>query len=107
MGYERIKNLEKIFKISREEAKEIDSLMTGIRKVSGNKVDKMLKRINKLIGGYGVEPIRNESQETVALYINMGNTYDTTILFNRKTKMPMITTMGDFVERNILKYKII
>jgi hypothetical protein len=111
MGYERIKVLENEFRLSREEAKEIDTLMTKIRKVSGREVEKIMKRINELINGFGVESIRGDYvshfwQDTVALYVNMGDTYDTTILFNTNTKMPMITDMGYFVEKNTRKYNI-
>jgi len=112
MGYERQKRLLQVFSISKEEAKEIDLLLSKIRKVSGAKAEVMLKRINKLIGGYGVEAIRGSSfrrgyyGDIVALYINKGDTYDTTIIFNTITKMPMIASMGYFVEKNMRKYNI-
>ncbi len=112
MGYKRIKRLRTIFILTKEEAKEIDQFMTKIRKVSGNNAEEIMKRISRLIGGYSIESIRGNSWssrfwgDTVAIYINKGDTYDNTILFNTRTKMPMITTMGDFVERNNNRYNI-
>lgn len=52
-------------------------------------VDKRLERINEILGGHGIEPIRHESawvsqyyQDIIALYVNMGDTYSDTIVYD-------------------------
>lgn len=69
-----------------------------------------LEEINKLLGGYGTEAIRGEWQngywcDIVAAYVNMGDTYNPTVLQIRgdhsfQSSRFIISTWGDFVERN-------
>jgi hypothetical protein len=50
-----------------------------------------------------VEAIREEKSgmgKVVAEYVNMGDTYNATILYNVKSQNFYVTTWGDFVERN-------
>lgn len=71
--------------------------------------DTRMKRMDELLGGYGVEALRGEWKngywgDVVATYINFGDTYDTTIVCLRTGSSRwdcryMITSYGDFVER--------
>jgi len=68
-------------------------------------VDKKMKEANELFGGYGVEPLQDEDAyvnkywyNTIALYVNMGDTYDLTILYDTENEIFVVTSMGDFYE---------
>jgi hypothetical protein len=75
-----------------------------------------LEAINELLGLYGTEAIRGEWQngywcDIVAAYCNTGDTYALTVIelrgdgFSRSSSF-LISTIGDFVERNQEKYGI-
>lgn len=61
---------------------------------------KTMQDLNDLLGGFGVEPIRNpeDSDDIVAEYINTGDTYNTTILRDIETGEFLLTTWGDWLE---------
>lgn len=68
-------------------------------------VEDAMKWANKILGGYGVENIRDERnfvshywQDTVLLYVNMGDTYDPTLCYDTDDKEYFIGSWGDFVE---------
>ena len=42
----------------------------------------------------------------MALYVNMGDSYAGTLLFNTITKKFSLTTWGDFAEKNAKRYGI-
>ena len=74
-------------------------------------VDSTLELLNRKIGGYGVEAIEGNwhdryYQNIVALYVNMGDTYVATVLYNTVTDTFSVTSMGDFVEANTRRYGI-
>lgn len=75
-----------------------------------------LEAINALLGLYGTEAIRGEWQNgywcnIVAAYCNTGDTYAVTVLhirgdgWNEQGKF-IVTTIGDWIERNERKYDI-
>lgn len=76
-----------------------------------------LDAINDLLGLYGTEAIRGEWQngywcDTVAVYCNAGDTYRTTVIqvrgesrFDRSRFI--VSSWGDFVERNQERYSIL
>lgn len=53
-----------------------------------------LKLLNYLIEGHGIE----YDEESQISYINMGDMYNTTILFNEDSEEYTIGTMGDYIE---------
>jgi len=64
-----------------------------------------LKAISNIIGGYGVESIRGNyvSQywhDTQLLYVNMGDTYTPTILYDTETERWLYLSWGDWVEKH-------
>lgn len=69
-----------------------------------------LEAIDKLLGTYGTEAIRGEWQngywcDIVAVYCNTGDTYALTVIQVRGESSYsysrfIVSTMGDFVERN-------
>jgi hypothetical protein len=76
-------------------------------------VDRTMDLANELLDGHGIEAIRGEYHvdnyyfDTVALYVNMGDTYNATLFYETDTGRFKVTTMGDWVEKNQRKYSII
>lgn len=69
-------------------------------------VDERMNKINSLMDGHGVEAITWEGEHVskywmniIALYVNMGDTYDMTVLYETETEEFTISSWGDFVER--------
>ncbi len=62
--------------------------------------------LNELLEMHGAEAIRSTSGQIVAEYLNAGDTYSATLIFNHKTEAFQLSTMGDFVERNQRRYSI-
>lgn len=75
-----------------------------------------LEAIDKLLGTFGTEAIRGEWQngywcDIVAAYCNAGDTYALTVMqvrgeFSFQSSRFIISSWGDFVERNQEKYAI-
>ena len=68
-----------------------------------------IEAINEVLGGYGIESIRNESnwvshywQDTCFLYVNMGDTYTPTILYDTRKDRYIVSDFGTVVETNNL-----
>jgi hypothetical protein len=111
MGYPSINTLLRIG-ISKEQCKEIRAILTG--KVNPDEYceewinecyhrpglhELKMYAINKVMHGFGVEyiPGGNNSKSPSIEYINMGDTYTTTICFvNGKYR---VCSWGDIVER--------
>ena len=69
-------------------------------------VDEILEEANKILNGFGVEPITDENAfvnkyyyDIIGLYVNMGDTYDKTIVFDTERQKFLITSWGDFYEK--------
>jgi hypothetical protein len=79
---------------------------------NSDKVDKVLEEVNRLTDANGIEPINgdyhvdNFYHDIVALYVNMGDTYETTLLYETDKDRFLVTSWGDWVEHNERKYKI-
>jgi hypothetical protein len=63
-----------------------------------------LEDANRLLKGHGVEPIRGRNeggywQDVVALYVNMGDTYNATVLYDVEASEFLVTSYGDWVEQ--------
>lgn len=71
---------------------------------NGNPND--IRRIDTLMKGFGVEPI-NGYNGIVALYVNMGDTYDLTVIYDMIIGKYIISDFGEFVERNQSRYGIV
>jgi hypothetical protein len=56
-------------------------------------VERLLSAINETMQGHGVEHIGEN-----ALYVNTGDTYSPTLLYDYSTGTIRLTTWGDFVE---------
>jgi hypothetical protein len=97
-----IERITKYLRISRTEAKIIKKLAQD----SG--AERALNYANKVMGGSGVEAIQDESiwtshywQNTGLLYVNMGDTYDTTLCYDTETEIMFIGSWGDWAEKKL------
>ena len=76
-----------------------------------DRVDKALAEIDEIIDGHGVEAIRgawvdNYYGDVVGLYVNTGDTYNNTVVYDTTEDRFDVTTMGDWVESYSDKYEI-
>ncbi len=85
------------------ESARIARMIAGVRGNS-DRADKVLEEVNRLVDGHGIEAIRDENAwdnyygDTVALYVNMGDTYETTLLYDTRTHEFQVTSWGDWYE---------
>lgn len=73
-----------------------DVLNRGARGDQG--VSKVLRMADRVLGGFGVEELSPEYGTVIALYVNMGDTYASTVLYDTESGEFMVTTWGDFFE---------
>jgi len=71
-----------------------------------------MKHANYVMMAFGVEALRDENawvdgywQNTIALYVNKGDTYDTTLLYDTENNRFLITSWGDFYESWLYKHQ--
>ena len=60
--------------------------------------------LNEVLGGHGIEAIRGDGWDsfygdTAALYVNQGDTYAETLLYDIDRGKWLVTTVGDWIER--------
>lgn len=64
---------------------------------------RLMTALNEILDGYGIESIRKDGAAyPIAEYVNMGDTYNTTIVYKLDTGTIQVTSYGDFVEVNRL-----
>ena len=66
-------------------------------------IERAMRALNEEMHGFGVECIKGEYidkfwDDVIATYVNMGDTYNTTILFDTRTDLFKVTSHGDWVE---------
>lgn len=75
-------------------------------------VNDRLEAINKALSAYGIEDIRGGKHwhhyycDICALYVNMGDTYIPTIVYDAIKGKFIVCSWGDFVEKHQTKYQI-
>jgi hypothetical protein len=65
-------------------------------------IDSMMEEINTLIQGHGVECYDPESDNSIHpkyLYVNSGDCYRLTVIFNTETKRFIYSDIGTIIER--------
>jgi hypothetical protein len=98
----KAEELAREWQIDEADAEQVLKLVK--RPGSDNSADRTMEKINKLIGGFGVEAIRSEEAwdrfwtDIVAICVNMGDTYDLTVVYDVDEGKCIITTWGDWVE---------
>ena len=67
--------------------------------------DRILQRVDQILECHGVEPIRSEDHwdgcwgDIVALYVNTGETYDLTLIYDTRSGDFLVESWGDWVEK--------
>lgn len=92
-------------------AKELVDALAAPGKVSDNDdefvkaVDEAMEKANEILDGHGVEGASGDGadfgpywKDTILVYVNLGDTYDTTILFDPDEEEFSVGSWGDFVE---------
>jgi hypothetical protein len=74
-------------------------------------VEQAMDRIDEILHGYGVESIRGNTwdgfwTDCIALYVNMGDTYTPTVLYDVNKDVFVVTDWGTWVEINQDRYDI-
>lgn len=108
-----VASLKKFFgrDLSDADAVALRAVLASVDVRNTKSVDEALDTANRLTSAHGVAAIRGKYVdryfgEIVALYVNMGDSYAGTLLFNTITKRFSLTSWGDFVEKNSERYKI-
>lgn len=76
------------------------------------KIDIALDTCNAILHGYGVEAIRDNQWENGyymdigLLYVNMGDTYIPTVVYDTRKKQWYVTSWGNIIERNEKRFSL-
>jgi hypothetical protein len=89
-------------------ARKIHNLLSNA--VDHTTIDIALEEINTILKGFGVESMRDKQhrpyyQDIGLLYVNMGDTYATTICFDTRKRRFFVCSMGDFIEHEPKRFK--
>lgn len=97
-----------VLRVSNEQAKAVMQALHAIEGIPGASeadVDTVLDAMNAALGGFGVEALPVEGawvdsyyRNFVALYVNQGDTYDPTVVFDTETGEFSLMSWGDFLE---------
>lgn len=95
------KTLLKYFDISTADAKKLSALIKSAN--DPTTVDKALNEADKILQGFGVEAIKDNGRDSYycdigLLYVNKGDTYTTTLVYDTRKKRFIIAAWGDIVE---------
>lgn len=112
-----VKTLESVLRVDRTVAKKVRLALEGPGALPvdhdkyrqhynpPSKLDRMLDAVNLLVEGFGIEPIRQAGGDCggywgdiVALYVNTGDTYSGTVLFDVDRDTFYATDYGTWVE---------
>jgi hypothetical protein len=77
-----------------------------IKTASYEEVDSIMEKINEELRGYGVESIPMEDyylnsyyMNIIGLYVNMGDTYDLTLIYNTVDNRLTLWNWGDYLQQ--------
>ena len=105
------KNMQGFLGLGTKESKEIAQ---ELKRAAGDStaVDSILEKLNKRLNGFGIESIEGDYQvdryyyNIVLLYVNKGDTYDETFLYETDTGKFYVGSWGDWVELKGKKYRV-
>ena len=100
-----VKTIENSIADCREDAKEIRKLM----ETYWHRPRKLLSKVNNFLGACGVEYLEPENysqhEDNGVYYVNMGDTYISTLCYDAKYDRIFISCWGDIVERYPKRFK--
>jgi hypothetical protein len=79
--------------ISKAQASEIKDLMEE------GFIHRVLRRADEALNGHGVEYLNSRDDTSPVAYVNRGDTYDTTLMFDYEKGRFLVGSWGDLVER--------
>ena len=87
---------------------EIEKMISKVNTNDEEAVDEAMDKFNEMLGGYGIEAIHDGDQpvsgpggyymDILLLYVNMGDTYATTVCFDTNECEMFVGSWGDAVE---------
>ena len=80
-----------------------DAQMLKAKMDAGDTVRSILSAADRILNGYGVESIPGVGG--ALSYVNMGDTYHDTLIFDRKTNRFVVSSWGDIVERQPRRFE--
>lgn len=106
------KNIQSILGLEAPEAKE---LARALKEAAGSPeaVDAVLDKTSTRLDGFGVEVVNGDYQvdryyfSIVLLYINRGDTYDDTLLYETDTEKFYVGSWGDWAEAKGARYRVL
>jgi hypothetical protein len=91
-----VKTMSEGLRISKADAQRLKEMMdTGAPRI--------LQAADKVMNGHGVERISGVGGGL--MYVNMGDTYDTTLIYDYKTNRFVVSSWGDIVERHPRRFE--
>jgi hypothetical protein len=102
--------LTRIQGVTPEKAKQIKKLIDDASDAKG--VEDAFEQIDTIMGGDGVETVQGGTgsvrywMDTVLVYVNLGDTYDTTLCYETRKGNWFVGSWGDWVERYGEKYAV-
>ncbi len=94
-------------KIGQDKADELAKrLKEALVSEDEDAIDDAMDFANEVLDGNGVEGVKGEGadvdkywRDTILLYVNQGDTYDTTVMYDTENEEFVIGSWGDFVEQ--------
>jgi hypothetical protein len=80
-----------------------DAQMLKAKMDAGDTVRSILSAADRIIGGYGVDSIPGVGG--ALSYVDMGDAYHDTLIFDRKTNRFVVSSWGDIVERQPRRFE--
>lgn len=116
MATPSVKSLKEWLGLDDAQAKELKAALNrwhnAYGRDSADEADEVLKLADHFMDAHGTEPIRGDYHvdgyyyDVVALYVNTGDAYSATLLYETEPERFILTTWGDWVEKNERKYRI-
>ena len=82
----------KVLGITKEQATALKSMMED------GYIKRTLTRAGEMLDGFGVEYLVPDNGAQPVAYVNMGDTYNTTLMFDHEKNRFLIGSWGDIVE---------
>jgi hypothetical protein len=99
-----IKRIQEVLSVTNDVACKVRLALE--RERAGRRIspERTLRHIDVLIEGFGIEYVNFKNGNVAFAYVNTGDSYNGTIVYNYKTLTFQATTVGDIVERDMTKY---
>lgn len=84
---------------------ELLEMLGSKYKLGSNTNELILTAANHILEGHGLESVTSMDYysyywgHTIFTYVNMGDTYNTTILYDIRKERLLVTTLGDYLKR--------